>query len=329
MKKKLVALFLVATMVMSMTACGSSATPKTVDAAVSQLSSFEVNQADIDMTFSVKQAAGNTDFAGKVVAVNMGNNTGAVEISYKMEGGSFTPVTTLFITDSAVYINATQAIDFITTLFPAYSIIKTYITLSSDYVMITKAELLQYLSAAGVDTSTLDLSASTVTSADSKKLTEMIFGITKETSEKSGTSFLSLKDGALNIVITPENTDKILTALGNIDIATYIDKMGDESLSTNKTEYAQKFKESIQDFQSTLNSEGVKTNITATAKTEGESGSKKATIAMDAKLASTEDSVNSVMNITYSEKATATYTLPTKSATLAEVLAILSKLGIN
>jgi len=328
MRKKLVALFLVATMALSMTACGSTTKSKTVDDAVNQLSSFEVNQADSEMVFAVKQSTGDTNFSVKMVAVNMGDNTSALEIQYKMDGGTYAPVTTLFLTDDAVYINATQAMDFITTLEPTYSMLKAYVTLSSDYVMITKTELMQYISALGVDTSELDLSTAKTASIDSKKVTEIIFGIIKETSEKSGTSFFTLKDDVLNMVITPENSDKILTALANIDITTYIDKLGDTSIASKKTEYAQVFKESIEEFQSTIKSEEIKPDITATAKTEGESGNKKDIIVLNAKLTNSDESINGVMNITFSEKATASYTLPTKPATMTEVMSILSKLGI-
>lgn len=329
MKKRLVALLLVAVMVLSITACGSSSSPKTVDDAVNQLTSFEVKQADIDLTLTKNDSTGDESNVAKIIIVNMDEKNAVFDVQYKMDGGEYMPVTTMFTSDSTIYINATQLLNFITTLVPSYSMLKSYIKLTNDYVMITKEELLSYLSDYGVDSSSLDFSETAESTARLKELNKMFFNIMKDASEKSGTSFLSVKDGALKIEITPDNIEKILTALADIDYAKYVDQLGDATLSGKKDEYNQTFKDAIQEFQSSLKSESLKVNLTSTAKTEGASGDKKANITMNGKITDDTNTMKIDMNMICSEKASKTYTIPTNAEPLSQLLSSLSKLGFQ
>ena len=313
-------------LVLSMTACGSS--QKKVDEAVDSLTSFDAKQAEIELTYSGKTTSGAADIAGKMVVVNIGDNNFAMEVKYKMDNSEYETVTTLFVTDSAVYINATQAMDFIGKLYPSYSVIKSYIKLSSDYVMLTKEEIATYLTAYGVDASSLNLTNTSTSKTSLKETAKVMFDILQQASDKSKTSFMTAEDGGLKFKIKAADCEKILDAFADIDIAASYSKSGNEEFEKNKDQYVQSYKDSVTKLKDQLKSSGVKIDMDATAKAE--SGNKAVTIKSNTKITTSSDEESKLgLNITYSQDASASYTLPSKSASLAEVMAILQKLGVT
>lgn len=332
MKKKLVSLLLIMTMVLSLVACGSkkeATSSDSIDKVVEKVASFDVQQVDMEGSITGKVEGETLDYTGKMIVSKIGDKSAAIELQYKKDG-NYTTVTTMYVTDKALYVNLKQALDFMGTISSQYKILSNYITLSSDYVTVTYEEMIQYMQAYGVDTSEISLDGLTnQASVDSKESMKSGINFLKDLADKSGVAFLSAKDDTLNFDISSDNLEKIFTALSEMDIASYISQYAPQMITGSNDEFNTNFKSQMNEAKESLTQDGLKMTMNGSIKPEGKSGemTDKLSFKMSA-TDSTTDTVEMNMTATYYEKGTASYTVPTNAATLTELMTLLSQLGI-
>lgn len=321
MIRKAGVLVLSAIMALSVMACSSK--PKTVSDAITDLNSFEVNESNIDMAYSAESESRDVDFAAKLIFTNMKDNKYAMEIKYQVDGLVYETVSTMFFTKEGIYINARQALDFLSAQFPEYASLSAGTNLKKEYVLITQIELAKYLKSYNLDTALVGAVDSENMATNFKNVSKFLWDILKQTSEKMEQTFMTVEDGVLKINITSENTKEIMDIIANLDYAQY-----NKTLSTEKKDlYNAQLKTAFAKLTSETGIQENLPNIVMTAQTEGKIGKKIATITMDSESTNVNgEKATLKINLTSRQKAVSSYIVPSEgeASSLAELLALLS-----
>lgn len=331
MKKKLLSLLIVMTMVLSLAACGKSAatSENSIDKVVENISAFDAKQVEMEGTLTGSIEGETLDYSGKMIVAQIDDKSCAVELQYKLNG-TYVPVTTIFATDKAIYVNLKQGLDFAGQISSQYKILSSYLTLSNDYVMVTYDELVTYLEAAGVDTSDISLDAlQNQATTNSKESVQASINFLKELADKSGVSFLTAKDDALNIDISADDFEKVVSALADMDMASYISQNAPQVITGSTDDFNTEFKNEMSDLKSAITQDGLKLTVNSSIKPEGKSGERtnNMTFKVNATDATTDNAEIGLTATAY-EKSTASYTVPENAATLTELMLLLNKLGM-
>lgn len=319
--KRTVSLLLISVMMLSVTSCTNK--PTTVKSAVEQLTSFDVNESDIDFKCVTEAEGGNVEFSGKATIVNINKNDCAIEIKYRTDGAEYTTVSTLFITEDGIYINAKQAFAFISKILPQYASLGSYLNLSVDYVKITEKEMESYLKQYAIDSS-FATSADTKNSAVvMKKITFGLLDMLWKLSEKTETHFATVEDGVLKMNITSESAATIFKEIEEFDYAQYNSSISVEQ----KRYYNSQVQNAIEKLADPVGKD-IASAISIVGQTEGKKGRKVSNITLNLEMTNDKsERVTVNMNVSNRQVAISSYVVPSEYSSISELTSRISMGG--
>ncbi len=279
MKKKLLAILLVLTMVLGLASCGSKDSGSgdaSLSAQIDKMSDMDADYAelsiDVDTDLFKQSNLDITKLSLKIAAQTdkESKKLGKAEISYKLDSGDFTKLTTMIVDDQVIYINLKELKEAATGLIDKlglsdYASVLTVLP-SDEYVKIDPATIAQ-MTGAEVSSSSLSINEE-----DTKKIIKMVTEVTKAVEDAIKDvepAVITGDDDKVAFNLSDKNAKATFEALAKADFSKCFDTVMEQM------EAIESFKAFATEYK------GKKSDILAELKTTLEDGAKKLTDAKD------------------------------------------------
>ena len=267
MKKRLLAMLLVLTMILGLASCGSKGSKDvSLSAQVEKMSDMKATYMEavvnIETDMIQKEALGldisklSLKLIGQVDKDN--EKLAKIDISYKLDKDEFAKLTTMVVDNQVIYINLKELKEAAPALIEKLDLSQYASILqalpSTEYIKIDPASLSQ------MGVSSEELSAANLSQEDAKKVMVMFTEVAKavETAVKDvDPVVITGEDSKVVINLTDKNAKAALEALAKTDYSkcfdTIIEQMeGIESFKSTAAEYKGKKTEVLSDIKKTL-----------------------------------------------------------------------------
>ncbi|MCR5216354.1 MAG: hypothetical protein K6C69_05415 [Lachnospiraceae bacterium] len=347
MKKKLMAVVLMLTMVLSMAACGAKKEAKSAGTQLMEnFAAVDVNSINMTMDYDM-------DGESFGLGMDMLENTDSsvkLDISAKlnMEGVSvkdLTPVTTMYMDLSdglTYYIDLGQIFDFAENIDPQFGMIASYLGLSKDVVKFNIDDLKRVMTAYGLDTSSLeglDIAGQlgdeiVIDPAITAKENEVVASVggkfLDELATKNIDGAVQFDNTTLVLSLNEKNTKLLLEAVASMDVEAYgnelcdglaaidnystevVDELRNEFVGLNDT-----LKNAVENYDSSLGSMTFKVNANINV------ANKVLVLSGDGSVTEGSDTVNMKFGINSSKVENPEYVVPADTMSLDEVMTAL------
>lgn len=348
MKKRIVSLLMILTLVLSLVACGGKDKTQTLTQAFEKQVDMKTGASDVTIDFSL---AGLTEEIGTDVFNNISLKISAVSesvdpikgsasISYKYGTATdYSKLTTFIMDGEDIYINANElkvAATAIATEMgqPQVGILLTMFQ-TEEYIKINEKEMNDYLSKyAGVEVT------EAVTTVDQKAMQEAGIVIARnlikafeEVTKEVKPELVSAKDSKVTLTITKENVFAVFEAIAKADLTTYYDTMvkeleaikGAEDITKEVKEYKEKvlaeLKESCEELGKELPSDA-DAKVVYSIETKGNKGSRVATNEMTMNFKDEKNTIDIAVKAVTNEKIgdDQKVVVPEKATTVEELM---------
>lgn len=363
MKKRIVSLLMILTLVLTLVACGGKDKTQTLTQAFEKQVDMKTGVSDITIDFSfsgftdemgtdasltgVGELFNNLSLKISTVSESVEPLKGSASISYKYGTATdYSKLTTFIMDGDDIYINANElkvAVTAIATEMgqPQVGILLTMFQ-TEEYIKINQKEMNDYISKyAGVEVT------EAVTTVDQKATEEAGIVIARnvikafeEVTKEVKPELVSAKDSKVTLTITKENVDAVADAIGKADLTTYYDTMvkeleavkGAEDITKEVKESKETVLAKIKEFCVELTKEEPSSDADAkvvySIETKGNKGSRVATNEMTINFKDEKDTLDVVVKAVTNEKIAddQKVVVPEKATTVEELMNTLTEM---
>lgn len=232
MKKKLLSILLMFTMLLSLTACGNNlGTMPTVKDFMESFSEIEANSTEGEMIIEYMGGEIGFKFDGGFQDESSMYMSILAKVNYDpifME--DYYELTDMYIVDNEmVYINVQKIIDFVVRLDSQFAMLSTYFELPGEYLAYTQDDLVELYEELGME---YDVSieggvgASVTTSPEyNKKMLTFLGEFLDEYVEKTGGISTNVEKTKFTINVTSDNLETVLGGLAYMDLESYMSQL--------------------------------------------------------------------------------------------------------
>lgn len=211
MKRKLLSLLLILTLVISMVGCSNKEKKPTAKTILQKMSSIEINAVDTEV--ELKSETGSLSFLIHTIKFDSENYYVSIDAKMSLDKyvcEEYMELTNIYFVDTKdVYVDIKQVVEYLSNLDSQFAMISGFLKLPADYVVISEEDLGAY----SIKNNFPSISISEV-------VIEKLGTLIDEWAEKTGETVTTIADDKITLSVNPENIQLISEAVSTIDFET-------------------------------------------------------------------------------------------------------------